>query len=142
MMKRALQTGCVVLFLFLLAPFVFAQPKVAVKLNVKNGDGDFVGKRLVAYLEKGIAESDTLKPAGEESFMLIVDMITMKIKNRPGSAYSYTVTYNAYGKLSPVLRHRLGICGNTRVQNASNSILEDLMSIAEQVRDKMKKPSE
>ena len=141
-MKRALQTGCVVLFLFLLAPLVFAQPKVAVKLNVKIGEGDFVGKRLVAYLEKGIAGSETLKPAGEDSFMLIVDMITMKLKNRPSSAYSYIVTYNAYGKLSPVLMHRLGICGNTRVMSAANSILEDLLSIVEQVRDKMKKPSE
>jgi hypothetical protein len=138
MKRRVLQTGLALMFLFFLTLQVFAQPKVAVKLNFKNGEGDFVGKRLVAYLEKGITASDTLKPAGEDSFMLIVDMITIKLKNRPSSAYSYIVTYNAYGKISPVLMHRLGICGNTRVQNASIAILEDLKSLAEQVRSKMK----
>ena len=140
MKKRLLQLGCVLLFLFFFTPLLFAQPKVAVKIDIKNGEGDFVGKRLVAYLEKGITGSDTLRLAGEDRFMLIVNMITMKVKNRPSSAYSYVVTYNAYGKIGPVLTHRLGICGNTRVQNAASSILEDLKSLAERVRNKMEKP--
>ena len=133
MRNRVIQISLILCVIFF-STWVTAGSKIAVKLNTQAGEGDFVGQRLIAYIQKGIEKSSVLKTAGEDDSMLIVNMITKKVRNRPRSAYSYIVTFNAFGKVSPVLAHRLGICGNTRVQNAALSIVSDLEELAERAR--------
>jgi len=142
MKRRLFQTGLILVLLFSFTAFAGAQSEMPVKFNVKQGEGDFVGGRLVALVRQRIEKSDKLKIAGEDEYMLIVDMITMKIKGRPSSAYSYVVTFNAYGKQTPVLMHRLGITGNTRVYNAADSIVADFESLAAEARGRLKKSGE
>ncbi len=142
MKKRVFHVCLAFAFFISLTALSNAQSKMSVKLNVKLGEGDFVGQRLVALIQKGINNSEQLKIAGEGNFVLIVDLLTTKIKNRPSSAYSYIVTFNAYGKLSPVLMHRLGIVGNTRVYNAASNIVTELETIAAEAAAKVKKAEE
>jgi len=140
--KQWIVLGLALFFFFSFFSPGRAQSKMPVKINLRQGEGNYVGERLMALVRKRIEDSESLKMAGEESYMLIVDVITMKIKGRPSTAYSYVVTFNAYGRLSPVLMHRLGICGNTRVYNAAMDIVSDLQSLAATVRKRMKKPSD
>ncbi len=108
-----------------------SQGKMPVKIEALNPPNDVVGKRLVYLVNQGIQVSSRLKPAGEESAILICNILTTKIHGRPSSAYSYITYINRYGKIGPVLGHHLGICSNLTVQDAARRIIDTLQANAE-----------
>ena len=128
-----------VLFISVLS---YAQEKIPVKLEVQNAQNDVVGKRLTYLITQGINTSDSLKSTGEEGFMLICSILTVKIHGRPSCAYSFIVYSNTYGKVSPVLGHHLGICSNITVDDAARHIIKNLQESAEKFSASLKKSGE
>jgi len=141
MIKRCIQIG-ILISLFSVASLCLAQDRMAVKLSKQVEANNWIGNRLIVYLDKGIAASSVLKPAGEDNVMLICDLLIVKIENRPSCAYSMVVTGNAYGKVTPVLLHRLGVFGKNAVKQAAQRILEELENQARSFQQEARKAQE
>lgn len=141
MVKRCVQIGIIISLLFV-ASLGLAQDRMAVKLNTQVEANNWIGNRLVVYLEKGIASSPVLKPPGEDNVILVCDLLIVKIENRPSCAYSLVVTGNAYGKITPVLVHRLGVFGKNAVKQTAQKILETLEGQASSFQEQVKNAQE
>ncbi len=114
------------------------QDKVPVKVVTQIAQNDFVAKRLLYFINQGIKSSDKLKPAEEESAIIIFEILAVKVPNRPSTAYSYIIYANNYGKISPVMDHRLGICSNLTAKKVAVKILEDLQKDAGKFEEQLK----
>jgi len=132
-MFRRLTQITVVFCILSAASICIAKTKTAVKFNAQLSQDDSVGKRLVVLIRQGINHSDSLKAAGDEGSILTCEFLSIKIKSRPSCAYSLVISSNTYGKQGPVLRHSLGICGNTRIIATAKRIVENMEEAAGQL---------
>ena len=126
----SLAVALILTFLFL-PGYTQAQERMPVKLTVQSAPGDWIGQRLATLITQGITSSDTLRAAREgDTPLLICNLMTVKVKGRPVSAYSYILFSNNRGKISPVLGHYLGLCSNLTVKDAARTILGVLQKTA------------
>lgn len=103
-------------------------------MNAQISQNDRVGKRLVAFIRQGIKDSESLMPAGESPSMLVCDFLSVKVNSRPACAYSLVLYFNTYGKQSPVMGHRVGICGKVKVKVTAEEIVKNLEETADRFR--------
>ncbi len=132
-MKKCTVSGFVVGIL-LLTLAAGAEARVPVRLVSRCDPSDWTGKRLSRLVNQGIDASKTLAAARVgDNPVLICELLTVKMKGRPVSAYSCVLYSNDRGRISPVLGHYLGLCSNLTVQDAARRILGILQDAARRV---------
>jgi len=132
-LRKITVTGLLV-GVFLLALAAGAEARVPVRLISRYDPSDWVGKRLVRLIAQGIGDSKVLAVAqAGDNPVLICEFLTVKMKGRPVSAYSYILYSNGRRRLSPVLGHYLGLCSNLTVQDAARRIVSALQNAAKKM---------